>query len=97
MNLPADEAAPASRHMAVSSAPTDVLHLPTDEGVTVENVEVGVRDGRHIETCSWEPVRDEGVDETVRSARTRPWASTRSVGAEEASAAYRARAMLTKP
>lgn len=35
----------------------------TDGGITVEDVEVGVRDGRHIETFSWESVQDEGVDE----------------------------------
>ena len=34
-----------------------------DEGLTVENVKVGVGDGRHIESFSWNPAEGEVPEE----------------------------------
>lgn len=34
-----------------------------EQGIGVENVEVGVADGRHVETFSWEPADGEVADD----------------------------------
>lgn len=51
-------AGPSTVETSVRDAFVDCM---TDEGITVEDVEVGVRDGRHIETFSWEP--EQGADD----------------------------------
>lgn len=53
-------AGPSTVETSVRDAFVDCM---ADEGITVEDVEVGVRDGRHIETFSWEPVGGQPADE----------------------------------
>ena len=49
-------AGPSTVETSVRDAFVDCM---ADEGVTVENVRVGVGDGRHIESFSWNPAEGE--------------------------------------